>query len=182
MIGSSLGCLSRLCLPTIHPFENASGSEPPAWGWLAERCAGDASVAPTLPFFGKPAGWRWEHFGLLWEKWMSPSSPLLSLTAHPALGKPFLVFVPLSPDGKAGHGAQCLTPPCSLSCFLIHGPGLSCFAFISSCSPISLSIYKPYFYAVRADLDMKLTCCMIPNSLGILLFLFFPVGEIIYCR
>lgn len=60
------------------------------------------------------------------------------------------------------------------ACFLIHGPGLSCFAFISSCSPISLSIYKPYFYAVWADLDMKLTCCMILNSLGILLFLFFP--------
>lgn len=48
----------------------------------------------------------------------------------------FLVFVPLSPDETAGHSAQCLTRPWSLSCFLIPGPGLSCFAFTSSCSSL----------------------------------------------
>lgn len=53
----------------------------------------------------------------------------------------------LSPDGKAGNGAQYLTGPWPLSCFLTYGPGLGCFTFISICSPISPTIYKPYFYA-----------------------------------
>ena len=50
----------------------------------------------------------------------------------------------LSPDGKAGDGAQYLTGPWPLSRFLTHDPRLSCFAFISICSPISPTIYKQY--------------------------------------
>lgn len=56
----------------------------------ADRDAGGAAVAHALLSFGKPAAWHWEHFGQLWEKWLLPSSPLLSLTAHPALGQPAL--------------------------------------------------------------------------------------------
>lgn len=138
------------CLPN-SPNICQLGSKPPSrqrrWGCSCGSCTSFLWKTSSVAL-----GAFWPIVGEMAVTILSSAKPHWPPCPWPAC----LVFVPLSPDGKAGRCAHCLTHPCSLSGFLIHGPGLSCFTFISSCSPISLSTYKPYFYAAWADLDMKL--------------------------
>lgn len=146
-------------------------------GWLTDRCAGSAAVAPTLHFFRKPAlGVFWSSAGEM----AVTDRPLLCQASLPNLssGSCSSPSSPPSPDGKAGDGAQYLTGPWPLSCFLTHGSGLSCFSFISICSPTSSAMYKNYFNAVMCGLrDMKLACS--PTAW---LYFYYPffLSDIIY--
>lgn len=153
-------------------LEIASSSKLPARGWLTDS----AVAAHTLHFFGQPAGRHWEHFGLAQEKRLFLSSAVPHCPPWQAI--PHL-RPSLSLDGKAGDGAQYLTGPWPLSCFLTRGPGLSCFAFISICSPISPAIHNVLTHYVGSLKDMKLAC--FPTVWEYFYSLFLLVTEIIYC-
>lgn len=165
-------------LPTIHAL-NSQWFQAPSLGLAGRQTCQGCSWGSCTSFPWKTSrvalGAFWPVVGEMAVAILSSTEPHCPLCPWPA----FLVFVPLSPDGKAGHSAQCLTHPWSLSCFLIHGPGLNCLTFISSCSPISLSVYKLYFYAAWADLDMKLA--WLPAVWEYFCSFFFLLSEIIYC-
>lgn len=120
VIGPSLGCLSHPALPPAMLFKFPVVLSPqPGLGWQADVLG--CSWGSCIYFLWKTSRVALGAFWPVLGEWLSPSSP----HCPPCLGKAFLVLVPLSPEGKAGHSAQCLTHPWSLSHSLIHGPGLS---------------------------------------------------------
>lgn len=145
-------------------------------GWLTDRCAGSAAVAPTLHFFRKPAlGVFWSSAGEMAVTVLFSAKPHCRTCPQEAVPR---LPSPPSPDGKAGDGAQYLTGPWPLSCFLTHGSGLSCFSFINICSPSSSAMYKNYFNAIMCGLrDMKLACSPTAS-----LYFYYPffLSDIIY--
>lgn len=155
-------------------FLNSQWFWAPSLGLAGRQMCWGAAGARAFIFFGKPAGWPWEHFGLFWGN--GCYHPLL--TAHPALAKPSL-SLSLCPQ----RGGQDTV----LSVWHIPGP---CHTPWSMALDSLLLLPQQLFSHLPFNMWTIFLCsmgwfrhgtCMIPSSLRILLFLFFPPKSIIYC-
>lgn len=144
-------------LPSFQPsFLNSHWIWASSLGLAGRQMCWGAARAHALIFFGKPTGWHWEHFGLLGGKWLLPSCPLLSITAHPALAKPSLSLSLCPQMGRQDTVLSVwdIPGPCHASWSMALDSAASPSSAAVLPSPLQY-IYKPYFYAAWADLDMK---------------------------